>query len=113
MVKVDLRGIAKVTAKGRVYYYAWRGGPRLRGEPGSPEFMVSYHEAHEDRRTQDDGRFRALVTLYKSSGEYKALAPSTRKNWAPWLDRISDHFGSLRVAQFDRPERIRKVIRQW
>jgi hypothetical protein len=45
MVKVDLKGLAKVTAKGRTYWYAWRGGPRLRGEPGSPEFMASYNEA--------------------------------------------------------------------
>jgi hypothetical protein len=36
MVKIDLKGIAKVTAKGRIYYYAWRGGPRLNGKPGSP-----------------------------------------------------------------------------
>ena len=35
MVRVNLKGIAKVTAKGRTYWYAWRGGPRLRGEPGS------------------------------------------------------------------------------
>ena len=44
MVKVDLKGIAKTTAKGRTYWYAWREpgqphGPRLRGEPGSPEFV--------------------------------------------------------------------------
>lgn len=55
MVKVDLRGIAKVTAKGRVYHYAWRRGPRLRGEPGSPEFMASYNEAIESRKTPDTG----------------------------------------------------------
>src|SRR5215471_8548874 len=51
MVKVELRGIAKTKAKGRTYYYAWRGGPRLCGE--------------------------------------------------------------LRIAQFDRPEKIRPVIRRW
>ena len=38
MVKIDLKGIAKVTAKGHPYYYAWRGGPRLRGEPGDTGF---------------------------------------------------------------------------
>jgi hypothetical protein len=30
-----------------------------------------------------------------------------------WLDQIADHFGDLRVAQFDRPENIRPVIRRW
>jgi integrase len=113
MVKVDLKGIAKATAKGRTYYYAWRGGPRLVGEPGSPEFMRSYNEAIESRQTPDTGRFRSIVTLYKTSGEYKELADSTTRNWAPWLDRIADYFGDLRIAQFDRPEKIRKVIRNW
>ena len=36
---VDLRGIAKTKAKGRTYYYAWRGGPRLRGEPDHRNFI--------------------------------------------------------------------------
>jgi integrase len=113
MVKVDLKGIAKVTAKGRTYWYAWRRGPRLRGEPGTPEFLISYQEALESRHIPDPGRFRSLVTLYKASADYKRLAPSTLRNWGPWLDRIADHFGDLRIAQFDRPEKIRPVLRRW
>ena len=76
--KVDIKGIAKVTAKGRTYYYAWRGGPRLRGLPGSLEFMQSYQEAIEDRRATNTDRFRSIVTLYKASADYDGLAPSTR-----------------------------------
>ncbi len=113
MVKVDLKGIAKVTAKGRTYYYGWRGGPRLRGEPGSPEFHASYNEAIESRRTPEPGRFKSLIVLYKAGADYKKLAASTVKNWAPWLDRIADYFGELRIAQFDRPEKIRPLIRRW
>ena len=75
-----VKGVAKVMSKGRTYYYAWRGGPRLRGEPGSPEFIASYHEAHENRRTPDTGRFRALVALYRGSDQYKRkLADSTKR----------------------------------
>jgi integrase len=113
MVRVDLKGIAKVTAKGRTYWYAWRGGPRLRGEPGSPEFVACYNRAVEDHRAPDASRFCSLVTLYKASGDYKKLADSTKRNWATWLDRIGEHFGDLRIAQFDRPEKIRPVIRRW
>jgi hypothetical protein len=113
MVRVELKGIVKVTTKGRTYYYAWRGGPRLRGEPGSPEFLASYNEAIESRRTPEPGRFKSLVVLYRASADYSKLADSTRKNWSPWLDRIADYFGDLRIAQFDRPEKIRKVIRRW
>ncbi len=113
MVKVELKGIAKVTAKGHTYFYAWRGGPRLRGEPGSPEFLAAYNEAIEARRTPDAGRFRSLVVLYKRSAAFTSLADSTKRQWAPWLDRIAKHFGDLRIAQFDRPDKIRPVIRQW
>ena len=113
MVRVDLKGIAKVTAKGHTYFYAWRGGPRLRGELGSPEFMASYNEAIENRRTPDAARFRSLIVRYRSSKDYQKLADTTKRNWSRWLDRITDYFGELRVAQFDRPERIRPIIRKW
>ena len=113
MVMVDLKGIHTVTSKGRTYYYAWRGGPRLRGEPGSPEFHASYNEAIQERRTPDQSRFRMLVTLYRSSADYKNLAPSTKMNWASWLDRVGEYFGDLRIAQVDRLEEIRPVIRRW
>jgi integrase len=113
MVRFDLKGVAKVKAKGATYYYAWRGGPRLRGEPGSPEFIASYNEAIADRRAPDASRFRSLVTLYRASDDYRNLAQSTKRNWSRWLDRIGGHFGELRTAQFDRPDKIRPFIRRW
>jgi hypothetical protein len=49
-MRVRLKGLnrAKVKlANGEriTYYYARRGGPRLVGEPGSPEFIASYYAA--------------------------------------------------------------------
>jgi len=108
-----MKGLHKVRAKGRDYWYAWRGGPRLRGEFGSPEFHASYNEAIAERHAPEPGRFNAVVVRYKASTDYKRLAESTRKQWSRWLDGIRDHFGELRTAQFDRPQKIRKVIRQW
>jgi integrase len=75
--------------------------------------MASYNEAIESRRTPEPGRFKWLIVAYKTSTDYTKLADSTRKNWAPWLDRIADYFGDLRIAQFDRPEKIRPAIRRW
>ena len=42
-----LNSVSKVLADGSVvtYYYAWKGGPRLKGEFGTAEFIASYHEA--------------------------------------------------------------------
>jgi integrase len=113
MVRVELKGLAKVKAKGTTYWYAWRGGPRLSGAPGSPEFLASYNEAIEQRHTPDKSRFRFVVTHYKGSNDYKKLAITTRDQWGKWLDRIAEHFGELRIAQFDRPEKIRPLIRRW
>lgn len=113
MVIVEIKGIHTVKAKGNVYYYAWRGGPRLEGEPGTDAFMKSYNEAIEQRRIPEAAKFRALVTLYRASPDYQKLAASTKRNWSGWLDRISAHFGDMSIRHFDRPEKIRPVIRQW
>jgi len=113
MVRVEIKGLAKVKAKGQTYWYAWRGGPRLAGQPGSPEFMASYNKALEEHRTPDQNRFRSVVVSYKASKAYKKLAPSTRTEWGKWLDRIGAHFGDLRIRQFDRPEKIRPIILRW
>ena len=50
MVRVTLKGINSITKKladgtTRTYWYAWKGGPSLRGKPGTPEFIASYNEA--------------------------------------------------------------------
>ena len=113
MVKREVKGIHKVTARGHTYVYAWRGGPRVRGEEGTPDFWASYNEAIQSRRIPEPGRFRSLVTFYRESAAYTKLAPATKESWGPWLDRIAEYFGSLSIAQFERPEKIRPIIRKW
>ncbi len=113
MVTVELKGLHVVTAKGKTYYYAWRGGPRIKAEPGTPAFQKAYAEAIESVRVPDEGSFSSLITLYKRSDDYQRLADSTRRNWSGWLDRINEHFGALRIKNFDRPDQIRPRIRKW
>ena len=40
-MRVRLKGVNSIR-------YAWKGGPPLVGEPGSPEFVESYWEAHDN-----------------------------------------------------------------
>lgn len=116
--EVELKGLAKVTAKGRDYYYAWRGGPRIMAEPGTPEFVAEFNALRSPEADLDRGKFGAWVVLYKASPDerggrpYKTLAESTKKNWGPLLDAAQKHFGKLSVRHFDRPE-IKKDIRVW
>ena len=44
-MRVKLKGFAASAARARTDYYAWRGGPRLVGTPGTPEFIASYAAA--------------------------------------------------------------------
>jgi hypothetical protein len=114
MAMVDLKSVYKVTAKGRTYWYAWKGkgAPRLHSEPGTPAFVEELAVALAERRGGDPDKVSGLVIRYRGSDEYKALAASTRRNWARWLDRIQAHFGALSIRQFDRPS-IRLDIRRW
>lgn len=113
MVMVELKRLHIVTTKGKKYVYAWRGGPRIDEPLGTPAFMQAYNAAVESHRIPDATKFRAQVQLYRSSEGFKKLAPTTRKIWGRWLDRISMHFGDLATAQFDRPQKIRPIIRKW
>src|ERR1700737_688814 len=119
MVEVPLKGVHKVKAKGRFYYYAWRGGPPIKDAegnylaPGDENFLTVYNDLVVETRSSDKTRFAWLVEKYKGSDEYKALADSTKRVWGPWLDKVKDHFGKLRISQFDRIEKIRPIIRKW
>ena len=60
-MRIRLKGINSVTkrladGRRRTYWYAWKGGPPLRGEPGTPEFVASYNEAVARKVTPPRGR---------------------------------------------------------
>jgi hypothetical protein len=42
-----INGLTKKLADGTVktYWYAWKGGPRIDAEPGTPDFIRLYSEA--------------------------------------------------------------------
>jgi integrase len=118
MATVDLK-ICKVRSKGHTYYYAWRGGPRIKADPTDVEAFAREVAEHRGRRKAGDGtKIKGLGAMWKSSDawttppEKGGLAESTKKSWRPWLVRIEERFGELSTKQFDRPE-IRKDIKAW
>jgi hypothetical protein len=75
-MRVRLKGInskRKRLADGRVvtYYYAWKGGPPLRGEPGTPEFVASYNAAVAQRVAPPRGVLLALLFRFQESAEFQ------------------------------------------
>lgn len=114
MAMVEIKGLHRVRSGGSLYVYAWRGGPAIKARPiGSPAFMAEYNEAISNHRAPDASRLASVIVLYKASADFKGLAEATQRIWSRWLDRIRDELGQLSVQQFDRPEKIRPIIRQW
>lgn len=95
MPGVRLKGLNRVSkrlANGRrvIYWYAWKGGPRLEGTPGSTEFINSFNAAHAARKAPKNTNLAALVQRYRASPEFAKLADTTRKIWHAWLKRIEE-----------------------
>lgn len=122
MAVVRVRGLNRVrkkTADGRevIYWYAWKGGPRLEGKPGSPEFLASYNAAVAARRTPRNDTLTGLVAAYRASPEFTTKSESTKKEWGRWLDRIAadasdKDIGGLPVKLLD-DRRVREVLLDW
>jgi len=116
-VRVQLKGIHKVRwrlANGKIaiYYYAWRGGPRLIGQPGTPQFMQSYNEAVASRRRPALGRLFTLISEFRASSEYSSLSDSTKRAYASYLGMIEAEFGEMPIEALSDPE-VRGEFKRW
>lgn len=95
----------KVLADGTVqcYFYAWRGGPLLRGSDGKPlqrndpQFFVAYTAAHASRVKPQAGTLENLITSFRLASEFTGLAPRTRRDYEGHLRAISNAFGDMPI----------------
>jgi integrase len=116
-MRVHLKGIHRVRVKlasGAMaeYHYAWRGGPRLVGEPGSPEFLASYTAAHASRREPDRSTFHAVIAGYKASQDFAGLKPRTKQDYLQLIARIEQDFGDLPLAALE-DARVTRDFLEW
>ena len=116
-MRVHLKGIHRVRmrlARGviAIYFYAYRGGPRLTAEPGTAEFVRQYQEAHAALRKPAAGTLMTLIVEYKTSSEYRKLAPSTVRSYLAYLKLIESNFGDLPLEALKDP-RMRGEFKAW
>lgn len=102
-VRIKLKGlnvVRKTRADGTkvIYYYAWKGGPRIEGELGSAEFMENYNAALNDRRRKPSDTLVALLDAYESSSDFRSLAERTRTDYKKHLRAIASEFGDFPIA---------------
>ena len=103
-MRVRLKGInskRKRLADGgfKTYYWAWKGGPALRGEPGTPEFIASYNEAVARKVTPPRG---SLLTLFAAisgiRGFHRAGRPHDGAAIFTLIKRIEKAFGDFPLS---------------
>jgi integrase len=115
-MRVSLKGLHRVTAKGHTYYYAkrGRGGPRIEttAEPGTAEFMAAYNAAVAKIKPKVTGRVLDLIVLFKRSTEFTGLAPRTQADYHKHLKVIEAKWSKVPIeALSDR--RIRGDFKEW
>ena len=116
-MRVRLKGInyrRKVLADGSVktYYWAWKGGPPLRGEPGSPEFIASYNEAVARKVAPPTGTLLSIMRGFQASEDFRRLAERTRLDYVVQIRLIEKEFGDFPLSALtDR--RTRGVFMAW
>jgi hypothetical protein len=89
-MRVHLKGIHLLKVKlasGAIteYHYAWRSGPRLVGEPGSPEYIASYVAAHQSRGEPDHASFHSVIAGYKASQDFLGLSKRSQSDYLQQL----------------------------
>lgn len=116
-MRVPLKGInrtKKKLADGATvtYFYAWKGGPRLEGIYGSPEFHASYNRAVESRRPAVAGTVRSILEAYEQSPAFDALAPRTQSDYRKLLRIIEGEFADFPLKAYE-DRRTRGVFMAW
>lgn len=117
-MRVRLKGLNTVRtrlANGSTvtYRYAWKGGPRLDGEPGTPEFLASYHAAVASRRPQVRGVLLSLMQGYQASEDFRSgLSAQTRADYVRQIKIIEAAFADFPIAAL-ADKRARAEFLEW
>jgi integrase len=96
----------------KTYWYAWRGGPRLVGEHGSPEFIASYNAAIATKVAAPEGRLLSLVQAYQKSQDFLGLRERTRDDYIKQINKIEQKFGDCPLKALADP-RTRGIFLDW
>ncbi|WP_462118644.1 tyrosine-type recombinase/integrase [Methylorubrum extorquens] len=79
----------------RTYWYAWKGGPRIEGAAGTPEFMASYNAAVSTKVKPTQGVLLSIMQGYQASDAFRSLSGITRKDYVRHIKAIEAEFGDL------------------
>jgi len=96
----------------KIYWYAWRGGPRLSGEYGSPEFFAAFNAAVATKVPAPEGCLLALLQAYQLSQDFLSLRERTRADYVKQIAKIEQRFGDCPLKALADP-RTRGIFLDW
>jgi integrase/recombinase XerD len=121
MVNIKLKYLVQdIDRHGNVRSYVRLPGKRkvrIRGMPGSAEFMLKYHAAlseitsedkRKDYRTAAKGSFGSVCLAYYANEDFQRLDMSTQKWRRRSLDEICEKHGHRLIAEM-QPRNVRKL----
>ena len=118
MVRANIPGVFptyKTRKDGtRVTYWFHRAtGKRLRGAPGSPEFIADFAAAEKLMRDRLAGTVNNLIRGYSLSVEFEQmLAPSTQSEYKRMLTKAESEFGNMPIAALE-DVRVKRDFLDW
>jgi integrase len=96
----------------KIYWYAWKNGPRLVGEYGSPEFIASYNAAIATKVATPEGRLLALIQAYQKTEGFRGRRERTRADYIKHIVKIEQKFGDMPIKALADP-RTRGILLDW
>jgi hypothetical protein len=116
-MRVRLKGLNSVRkrlANGTIktYYFAWKSGPPLIGEPGTAEFIASYTRAVARKVTPPTGVMFSVLRGYQASQDFLGLAERTRSDYARHIVAIEKDFGNFPLSALS-DKRTRGEFMAW
>lgn len=102
-MRVRLKGLNRVSKKladgsTATYYYAWKGGPRMPGKPGDPEFVTAFHTFHSTKVESPAGTLLSVMNTYQESPKFLDLAPRTRRDYVRHIRKIETEYHDFPLA---------------
>lgn len=118
-------GMHKVWSHGKLYVYAWRGGPRLEviaaetrakaiarlGETDTAARIAAQWTALA-RPAVSPHTIHGLITDFRASAAFRGMAASTQAEWRRHLDAIQTTFGTTTLEAIQK-RGARALIKRW
>lgn len=116
-MRVKLKGLNKVKKRladgtSITYFYAWKGGPRLPGNPGDHEFMAAYNAAIAKKVEPKAGTLQSLLNGFQDSSDWDDLAERTQSDYVKLIKVIEKKFGTFPLSGLS-DRRARAHFMEW